>query len=130
MQIHVVQRNETVATLAKQYRTTAADIIKTNDLPNPNNLVAGQAIVIPIVGSFYTVKQGDNLYSIARRFGVTRSSLLRLIGFQSISLSKLVFSFIFPKEKRQGGNLTVMLNQEGQQCLLHWKEVQEKLVRT
>lgn len=75
MQIHVVQRNETLTTIARRFRTTANDIIEANDLPNPNNLVVGQAMIIPIVGRFYTVKQGDSLYSIGRRFGVTPQQL-------------------------------------------------------
>ena len=33
--------------------------------------MVGQALVIPIIGHFYTVSQGDTLYTIARRFGVT-----------------------------------------------------------
>ncbi|MDP4155774.1 MAG: LysM peptidoglycan-binding domain-containing protein, partial [Bacillota bacterium] len=61
MQIHVVQRNDSITTIARQYHSTVNDIVEANDLPNPNNLVIGQAIVIPIIGQFYTVKQGDNI---------------------------------------------------------------------
>lgn len=75
MQIHVVQRNESLTTIAREYRSTVNDIVEANDLPNPNNLVVGQAIVIPIIGQFYTVRQGDSLYSIARRFGITPQQL-------------------------------------------------------
>lgn len=75
MQIYIVQRNDSLTTIARRFRTTAADITEANDLPNPNNLVVGQALVIPIVGSFYTVKQGDSLFSIARKFGVTAEQL-------------------------------------------------------
>lgn len=75
MQIHVVQRNETITTIAREYHSTVNDIVEANDLPNPNNLVVGQTIVIPIIGSFHTVKQGDSLFTIARRFGVTPQQL-------------------------------------------------------
>lgn len=70
MQIHVVQRNDTLTTIARAYQTTVNDIIEANDLPNPNNLVIGQAIVIPIIGSFYYVQPGDTLWSISQKVGI------------------------------------------------------------
>ena len=92
MQIHVVQRNESLTSIARRYRTTVKDIIDANELPNPNNLVVGQTMVIPIVGSFYTVHSGDSLYSIARKAGITAQQLASInriplnqplqIGFQ------------------------------------------------
>ena len=48
---------------------------KQNELPNPNNLVVGQALVIPIIGSFYLVQAGDTLWSISRRFQVSYQQL-------------------------------------------------------
>lgn len=71
MQIHVVQQNQSLYGIAQAYNTTVADIIEANDLPNPDNLVVGQAIVIPIIGRYYWVQPGDTLYSIARRFNLT-----------------------------------------------------------
>jgi spore germination protein len=75
MQIHVVRQNESLTTIARLYGSTAADITEANELPNPNNLVVGQALVVPIVGSFYWVQAGDSLFSIARRFNVSYQEL-------------------------------------------------------
>jgi spore germination protein len=75
VQIHVVQRNETLDSIAKTYRTTVQDIVEANDIPNPKNLVIGQAMVIPIIGRFYTVKANDSLYTIAQRFGISAQQL-------------------------------------------------------
>lgn len=52
MQIHVVQRGQTLSGIAKAYETTVEDIVRANKLPNPDRLVVGQALVIPIVGRF------------------------------------------------------------------------------
>lgn len=75
MQIHVVQRNQTLTTIARTYQTTVNDLIEANDIPNPNNLVIGQALVIPIVGSFYFVQPGDSLWSISQKVGVPYQQL-------------------------------------------------------
>ncbi|WP_071458779.1 LysM peptidoglycan-binding domain-containing protein [Bacillus massilinigeriensis] len=78
MQIHVVKPNETITGIARVYGSTAGDISEANQLPDPNELVVGQALVIPIVGSFYFVRQGDSLYAIARRYGTTAAELARI----------------------------------------------------
>ncbi|MET3700096.1 spore germination protein [Bacillus oleivorans] len=70
MQIHVVQQNQSLYGIAQAYNTTAEDIIEANELPNPDRLVVGQTLVIPIVGRFYWVQAGDTLYSIGRKFNV------------------------------------------------------------
>lgn len=70
MQIHVVQRGQSLFRIAHAYGTTAEAIIRVNVIPEPNRLVVGQALVIPIPGSFYWVQPGDTLYDIAKRLGV------------------------------------------------------------
>ncbi len=52
MQIHIVTRGQSLNGIAQAYNTTAAEIIRTNEIQNPNQLVVGQAIVIPIRGRF------------------------------------------------------------------------------
>jgi spore germination protein len=68
MQIHIVEQNQTLSSIAQFYGTTTSDLIEANEVPNPDNLVIGQALVIPIVGSFYWVQPGDSLWAIANRF--------------------------------------------------------------
>src|SRR5699024_442521 len=64
--------------IADTYGSTPTDIIDANELDTPNNLVVGQALVIPIVGQFYFVQQGDSLYSIAQQFGLTAEQLAQI----------------------------------------------------
>jgi len=78
MQIHVIQPGDTLAGIARAYGSTVNDIVEANDIPNPNRLVVGQTVVIPIIGSFYWVQQGDSLYSIARKFGTSYQELARI----------------------------------------------------
>jgi spore germination protein len=75
MQIYVVRPNDTLTTIARTYGTTVEDIVESNEPPNPNNLVIGQTLVIPIIGSFYWVQAGDTLWSISRRFQISYQQL-------------------------------------------------------
>ena len=80
MQIHVVKVTDHYRRLPRSYGSSVQDIVEANELPNPNNLVVGQAMVIPIVGSFYWVQPGDSLWSISRKFGVSYQELARING--------------------------------------------------
>ncbi|MBS4179768.1 glycosyl hydrolase family 18 protein [Lederbergia citrea] len=82
MQIHIVQPNQTLTSIAARYGVTPAVITDANELPNPDRLVVGQAIVIPIVGSFYFVEAGDSLFSIGRKFGIPYQELARINNIQ------------------------------------------------
>ena len=84
MQIHVVRQGETIYSIAQTFNTTPQQIISSNQLENPNDLVIGQAMVIPITGSYYFVQPGDSLYTIAQRFGTTAQ---RLAEVNRISLN-------------------------------------------
>ncbi len=80
MQIHVVEPGQTVYQLARAYRTTVQAIVTANELPDPANLVVGQALVMPIYGRLYWVQPGDSLWLIARRYGIDMQALAQLNG--------------------------------------------------
>jgi spore germination protein len=103
MQIHVVQPGQTLTGIAQAYSTTSEEIIRTNKLPNPNSLVVGQAIVIPIVGRFYWVQSGDSLWLIARKFGITPQQLAQINRIPldySLQIGQRIY--IPPQAKRNG----------------------------
>jgi spore germination protein len=71
MKIHVVQRGENLWMLSQRYGVSINQIAAVNELPNPNQLVMGQALVIPTPSMQYIVQPGDNLWMIAQRYGTT-----------------------------------------------------------
>ena len=68
IQIYVVKRGDTLYQIANRYRTTVNEIVATNEIPNPNRLVVGQTIVIPIAGEFYEVRQVKPPYVFGHEF--------------------------------------------------------------
>lgn len=102
MQIHVVRQGQSIYGISQAYATTPEDIIEANELPNPDNLVVGQALVIPIVGQFYYVQQGDTLSSIARKFNTTPQRLAQVNQLNANQpLRKGVRLYIPPQPKRE-----------------------------
>jgi len=105
---HTVQRNETLSTVARKYGTTATALTQANNLPPKKPLRLGQELIIPISGvgptavasasktttqktvssgTRHTVKQGDTLHNIAKRYGVSVSDLQDWNQIQSTNIS-------------------------------------------
>jgi spore germination protein len=78
LQIHVVRQGDSLYRIASEYKVSPESITNANQLSDPAHLVIGQALVVPIIGKFYTVQPGDNLFKIGRRFGVSYQELARV----------------------------------------------------
>lgn len=83
MQIYVVKQGDTLTQIARTFGVTTELLQTSNQIPNPNSLVPGQTIVIPIWGSYYIVEPGDTLYSISYKFQIPISELQRINGIQT-----------------------------------------------
>ena len=89
---YTVQRGNTLSQIAQAYGVTVAQIVQTNNIPNPNLIFPGQKIRIttsnnnvlnPLRQSnsnytTYVIRPGDTLFGISRRFGVSVRYLVRL----------------------------------------------------
>ena len=71
---------DSLFSIAQTYGTTAEEIATVNQLPNPNNLVVGQALVIPVWGRYYVVQPGDSLWSIGQRLGINYVTIAEMNG--------------------------------------------------
>lgn len=89
---YTVVKGDSLYQIAKRFNTTPSAIINLNNLPNAN-LSIGQKLKIPESSPAsqpsrtYTVKSGDNLYSIARRFNTTVDAIKRKNNLTSNNLS-------------------------------------------
>lgn len=100
----VVNWGDTLYSISVRYGTTVGALVQANHLPNASFVYAGQRLIIPAGGyaapaagqgtapntstsSYYTVRAGDTLYSIATRYGTTVAALAqanRLWNYQFI----------------------------------------------
>lgn len=85
--VYVIRSGDTFFSLAQRFGTTVEAIMTANPGVNPNALQVGQEICIPVAppaptcppGAFsYTIRAGDTLFSLARRYNTTVSAIIRL----------------------------------------------------
>lgn len=79
MQIHVVQRGESLYEIGRIYGVPYQLIAQANELES-NSLVIGQALVVPIIGTYYWVRPGDSLYKIAQLNDISVERLAQING--------------------------------------------------
>lgn len=91
---YTVKRGDTLYGISNQHGVSVTDLANTNNLTTNSILKIGQTLKIPPKeGSnpnttfLYTVKKGDSLYSIARKYGTTISEIQRLNNLSTTSLS-------------------------------------------
>lgn len=82
--IYIVKKGDTLSAIARRFNTTVSLIAITNNIPNPNLIYPGQRLIIYRNTNYqnsnlvYTVRRGDTLYSISRRYNTTIANLVRL----------------------------------------------------
>lgn len=95
-QIYQVLPNDDINEIAKKFNTTVDNLLTINGLNYPVTLVPGNYIVVPKTGNeyfeSYIVKKGDNLYSIANRYGTDIATLELLNGLNKNE-------FIYPDQE-------------------------------
>ncbi|MEA3319799.1 MAG: glycoside hydrolase family 18 protein [Bacillota bacterium] len=113
MQIHVVSQGQTLTGIAQAYATTPQDIIEANDLPNPDRLVVGQSLVIPIVGRFYFVQQGDTIFSIARRYNTTPEQLIEINQLNPATPLRVGLRLYIPPQPKREAEINAYVEPRG-----------------
>ena len=101
---------ESLESIAERFETTIEELQKLNNLDSIY-LRDGQEIIVPETSKqyfeYYTVKKGDNLYAISRRYNINPELLASLNGLnnsdyiypnQVILIPKSNFSYYVTKE--------------------------------
>lgn len=80
---YTIQRGDALQAIADAYGVTLEELMAANNLTDPNQIVAGQTLTIPIaaaVQGVHTVQTGETLSGIAQQYGVAWSDIAALNG--------------------------------------------------
>lgn len=92
--IYQVSSMDTLDSIAKETGSTVEELKKLNGMVSDMSLRPGSFLIVPKYDSSYekyTVQKGDNMYAIARKYGVDYQSLLKLNGLDDKD-------YIYPNE--------------------------------
>lgn len=89
--VHIVQRGETLYSIAQRYGLTVDGIAHANGIPDPRQIYVGQRLIIPggergnsaQDTTPYVVRAGDTLTSISGRYHTTWQELAQVNGLLS-----------------------------------------------
>ena len=90
--VHVVQKNETLDTIARHYGTSYQTIQNLNKIGNSTKIVVGQKLIVPALSTvassatqktatssgsiIHIVQKNDTIFDIAQRYGVKYQSII------------------------------------------------------
>ena len=90
---YTVKRGDTLWGIAKKFGVTVSAVVKANNIRNPNLIYVGEVFIIPHMTSaesfeytLYTVRRGDTLWGISRKFGTSINSIVALNGIKNPNL--------------------------------------------
>ena len=155
---HIVKPRDNLDSVAKQYQgVSVADIIKENNLKDPDHIVPGQRLIIPWKGVWHIVREGEYLELIAKDYaktvGINWRSMMteikqsnglynpdKLRQNQQLFIPRVekTLQIEIPKKEPQGVWHTIEQDGEnifrialnyGEDYGINWKEMQNKIMQ-
>ena len=109
---YTVQAGDTLGALANAWGVDLDEVIRTNDITNPNLISIGQRLVLPRTGGrgaqlaapapeaagggAYTLEWGDSLWGLAQRWGTTVEEIARVNSIGDPSLVQVGQTLTIP----------------------------------
>jgi membrane-bound lytic murein transglycosylase D len=129
---HRIRPGESLSTIARRYHSSVGKIMRANNLRRSSYIVAGRKLKIPQRGtmayrpkidrakdftipSTHTVRRGDSLWIIAKRYGTTTKEIQSLNNLQTTQLhiGQVLKLPGYKEEKVDTGDLKVYLVKRG-----------------
>ncbi len=87
-----IKKGDTLSCLAIKYNTTVKELVKLNNIKNPNLIYAGEKLIVPYKKTsnnstqIYIVQKGDTLSKIAQEFNTTVTKIATDNNISNINL--------------------------------------------
>lgn len=78
---YIVVKGDTLSKIASKYNTKVSDLVKINNICNPDIIYENQLIKVPVKSAdniVYTVQKGDTLSNIAIKYNTSVDSIVKL----------------------------------------------------
>ncbi len=86
--VYVVRPGDTLSGIAELFGVSSNTVRWANDIPKNGTLQIGQTLtILPVTGIEYTVKSGDTLASIAKKYGGDAAEIASFNGLDAASLT-------------------------------------------
>ena len=90
LEIYIVEKNDTLYSIARKYNTTVDYLKKVNNLTS-NTLSIGQQLLVPKTepldsNTIYIVQKGDSLWKIAQKFNIPVTELINMNNLENLTL--------------------------------------------
>lgn len=93
---YLIKQDDTLSSIAKKFKIDEKSLLELNNIPFPDMIRAGKEIIVPVnkekYFEYYTIKKGDSLYGIARRYNINPELLSLLNGLNNTD-------YIYPNQE-------------------------------
>ncbi len=93
---YTVKKGDTLYSIARKYNTTISKLAQANNIKNINLIRVGQVLKLPGTVTpkpapvrTYTVKRGDTLYSIARKYNTTVTKIAQTNNIKNVNVIRI-----------------------------------------
>ncbi|MCQ6275741.1 LysM peptidoglycan-binding domain-containing protein [Bacillus sp. V3B] len=91
--LHMVKSGDTLSVIAAKHGVTVNYLTRLNNIDNPNRIYVGQRLKlkgkVADIKQYYTIKSGDNLSNIAKKYGTTVN---QLVSWNNIKNKNVIYA--------------------------------------
>src|SRR5690625_1177743 len=86
--VYTVKKGDTLTKIAKKFGTTVDELVRLNNISNPNLIHPGQKIIIPggSIPIYHIVKRGDTVSGLAKKYGSTQKQIKNWNKLKDVNL--------------------------------------------
>lgn len=104
---HTVAEGDNLSRIARKYNTSVDDIVRLNDISDPNQISINQELIIPEstkpanITNSYNVRPGDTLGRIAKTYNTTAKNLAKYNDIEDMNMIKVNQQIAIPDNIRK-----------------------------